>query len=441
MSLEQSIKDNAKKFLEKSKEKEILVVSHFDTDGISSAAIMTKALKELDLNFSVKIMKGLEKEDILSLPKNKIILFLDLASGSLHHLEESELKDIFIIDHHEIIYNIPSNVTMINPDLHEKQKLSASALTYLFCKEISKTTEIAKLAVLGMIGDCLDKELDKLNHGILEDNDIKRKRGVLIYPSTRPLNRALEFSSSPFIPGVTGDIKGVMDLIREAGIGQIDGRYKSLLELDEKEMTKLTTAIMLRLPHTRIQELVGDIFLLKFFNKLEDARELSAKINACSRMGEPQTALQLCLEIASARKRSETIYTKYKQEIVAGLKHIEDGAEKYEGKGYLIINAKQNISETIIGTMASILSNSTVYEPGKIIVTMGYFEEKIKISARVVADKERNLREMLNCVITEIGGEVGGHKSAAGCVISRDKEKDFLDTLKRNLEIETIKIN
>ena len=49
----------------------------------------------------------------------------------------------------------------------------------------------AKLAVLGMIGDLLEKEIDKLNNGILEDGEIKKKRGLLIYPSTRPINRAL----------------------------------------------------------------------------------------------------------------------------------------------------------------------------------------------------------------------------------------------------------
>ena len=78
--LENEIQPFVKKFLEKSKNKEIYVVSHFDTDGISSAAIMTKALQRLDKTFSLKIIKSLEPQLIRDLPKNKIILFLDLAS-------------------------------------------------------------------------------------------------------------------------------------------------------------------------------------------------------------------------------------------------------------------------------------------------------------------------------------------------------------------------
>ena len=65
--LKDNIKDAVSKFLEASKNKEVLVVSHFDTDGISSAAIMTQALKRLDRKFSVRILKRLEPEFISNL--------------------------------------------------------------------------------------------------------------------------------------------------------------------------------------------------------------------------------------------------------------------------------------------------------------------------------------------------------------------------------------
>jgi len=303
ISLEEKIKNVVKEFLEKSKDKEIQIISHFDTDGITSAAIMVQALKRLDKKFSLKIVKSLEEQFIYDLPKNKLTLFLDLASGSLKHIEESKLEDVFIIDHHEVIHEVPKKVTIINSELHDKQKISASCLTYLFCKELSEENkEFAKLGILGMIGDMLEKEIDKLNNGVLEDGEIQRKRGLIIYPSTRPLNRTLEFSSNPYIPNVTGDIKGVLELLREVGLNPINGKYKSLIELDENEMKKLVTAIMLRNPKAKNKEIIGDIFLIKLFNKLEDARELSAKINACSRFGESETALQLCMEIPSAKK-------------------------------------------------------------------------------------------------------------------------------------------
>jgi len=440
ISLEEKIKYVVKEFLEKSKDKEIQIISHFDTDGITSAAIMVQALKKLDKKFSLKIVKSLEEQFIYDLPKDKLTLFLDLASGSLKHIEESRLEDVFIIDHHEIIHEIPKKVTIINPELHDKQKISGSCLTYLFCKEINEENkEFAKLAILGMIGDMLEKEIDKLNNGILEDGEIQRKRGLTIYPSTRPLNRTLEFSSNPFIPNVTGEIKGVLELLREVGLNPINGKYKSLIELNEDEMEKLVTAIMLRNPKAKNKEIIGDIFLIKLFNKLEDARELSAKINACSRFGESETALQLCMEIPSAKKRAESIHARYKQQLISGLKYASE-AEKIQGKKFMILNAKHHIKDTMIGTIASILSNSSLYEEGTIITTMAYYDDKIKVSSRIVGRNGRNAREILNSVIEKIGGEVGGHVNAAGCIIKQEKEKEFVDFLKKNLELEMIKI-
>lgn len=438
--LEREIKSVSESFLEKSKNKEIQIISHFDTDGITSAAIIIQALKKLDKKFSVKIVKRLEEKFIYDLPKNKITLFIDLASGSLHHIEKSGLTNVFIIDHHEVIQKVPENIKIINPELSNKQKISSSGLTYLFCKEIdSKNKEFAKLAVLGMIGDLMEKSIDKLNNGILNDGEVKKKRGLLIYPSTRPLNRTLEYSSEPYIPGVTGNTAGVIELLREIGLKPTNGKYKSLIELNEKEMQKLITSVILRNPQAKNKEIIGDIFLIKLFNKLEDARELSAIINACSKLGESETAIQFCMELPKAKKRAELMRTKYKQFIISGLKSVSE-SEKIEGNGFVIINAKEKIKDTIIGTIASILSNSSLYEEGTILTTMAYYDDKIKVSSRNVGRNGRNVREILNKVITETGGEVGGHKFAAGCMIAQEKEKEFIELLQKNLEIELVKV-
>ena len=302
-TLELEIKSAAEKFIDKI-DREIIIISHFDTDGITSATIMLQTLKKLDKRFSVKIVKRLEDKTIYELPKDKLILFLDLASNSLDQIAESGIKDVFIIDHHEVIQEIPENVTIVNPELNGKEKISSSGLTYLFCKEISsEVKDLAKLAILGMIGDLMEKNIDKLNNEILNDSEIKRKRGLLIYPSTRPINKVLEYCSDPYIPGITGNSEGVLELLREAGLlNQNSKRYKSLIELDDEEMSKLVTLIMLRNPNVKNKSIIGDIFLIKLFNKLEDARELSAIINACSRLEESSLAIQFCMEIPQAKK-------------------------------------------------------------------------------------------------------------------------------------------
>ena len=47
--MEKRIEQVVKKFIEKIGSKEVYLISHYDTDGITSAAIMIKTLKKLDV--------------------------------------------------------------------------------------------------------------------------------------------------------------------------------------------------------------------------------------------------------------------------------------------------------------------------------------------------------------------------------------------------------
>jgi len=440
-TLELEIKRIANLFLEDIKKEEVVVVSHFDADGISSATIIIQTLKRLDKKFILKIVKSLEENFIKSLPKDKIILFIDLGSNSLDKIKEAGFKGVYIIDHHEIQEIVPKEIKIINPQLNGKEKISSSGLVYLFSKEINhENKNLAKISIIGMVGDRLEKEISKLNHNILEDAEIVRKRGLLIYPSTRPLNHVLEFSHNPYIDGITGNMKGTLEFLRENNIKCVNGKYPTILELNEKETENLITNIFLKVSKENRKNLVGDIFLIKWYNQLEDVREICAKINACSRLGEVGTAIQFCMEIVDAKKKAHKIHSKYKQEIISGLKTLHE-INSIKGDKYVIIPAKNKIKDTIIGTLASIISNSQKYDEETTIITMAYYQDKIKISARNVGDKGRNVREILSEAIKPIGcGEFGGHEFAAGGIIYQKDENKFIENLKKILEIETIKI-
>jgi len=423
-----------------SKEKELLVVSHFDTDGITSAAIVARVLSRWGKIFSLKIVKSLDKKFINDLPEDKVLIFLDLASGSLDFLAKKK-TEVIIFDHHEIVQKIPENVLLVNPILHnEIESLSGAAVCYLFAREVSQENkDLANLAVLGMVGDLQEKEIGKIFSEILNDSETTVKKGLMVYPSTRPLDRALEYSSNPFIPGVTGNRPGVLELLRDAGLSPgNDGKYKALYELTDEETEKLITSVALR-SHgkAKTENMIGNLFLLKFLNKLEDARELSALVNACSRMGRPDICLGFCLGNRKARVEAEKIYLKYKQSLVSALKYVSD-SESLEGKNYVIINARDNIKDTIIGTVASIVSHSPVYEVGNIIIALAYNENGIKVSARVAGREGRNVRDVLSKAVVRFGGEVGGHPQAAGCLISREQEADFIIELQKVLDVELV---
>lgn len=425
---------------EVSKKKPIKVISHYDADGIASAAIFTRALQRWNKKFSLQIVKGLDEQFIQSLPDDHLLIFLDLASGSLDTLKEKK-TEIVIFDHYEIVQQIPPNVFIVNPLLENHEMISSAGICYLFAKILSENNrDLAHLAVIGMVGDTLEKDLGRVYDEILKDADTLIKKGLLIYPSSRPLDRALEYSSNPYIPGVTGSYKGVIEVLRDANIPKIEGRYKALYELTEEEMGNLITAIMLRgIEEKAMHALIGNLYIIKLFNKQEDAREFSALINACSRMSSPHISLGFCLGNKKCREEAEKIYYEYKQHLIAALKYVAE-SEKISGKNYTIINARNNIKDTIIGTVASIISRSPTYGEGTIIVALAYNDTKIKVSARMVGKEGLNVREVLHKAVIEVGGEVGGHSNAAGCLIAKEHETRFLEELKKVLEVELVKV-
>ena len=440
-----------KEFLEFSKDKPIRIISHYDTDGITSAAILAKTFKRLDKKFTIRIVKGLEEHIItkeLERQPKEVIIFSDLASGSLNYFQNLT-KPIFILDHHEIDKSkLNDKIKILNhhlTDSPESNEATGAGICYLFSKAISQDNQdLSSLAIIGMIGDRHESNLSKINQQIINDaHDLKIKKGLVIYPATRPLRRALEWSTSPYIPGVTGNGPGVMELLRETGI-QYD---KSLLDLSDDEMSKLITAVMIRRAQSnRIKDILGNLYILKFFNTKEDVREISTLINACSRLGYSDIAISYCLENEKAKKQALDIYTKYKQELVSGLRAAEK-MDKIKGKGFVILNAKNQIKDVIIGTICSMLSSSPTYTEGTILIGMAYNEDKIKISARIVGQEGRNLKEVLEKTITtfkdknpESSAEVGGHNFAAGCLIEKEKESSFIETLKKELEIEIMKV-
>jgi len=79
----------------------------------------------------------------------------------------------------------------------------------------------------------MEKDINKTRNRIINEANVRIKKGLLIYPSTRPLDKALEYSARPFIPGITGDSKGTFNLLKEIGIERTGKNYKSLIDLDK----------------------------------------------------------------------------------------------------------------------------------------------------------------------------------------------------------------
>tara|TARA_B100002003_G_scaffold107553_1_gene99866 strand:+ start:503 stop:1831 length:1329 start_codon:yes stop_codon:yes gene_type:complete len=434
----------SEEFLKLSPEKEIRIISNSENEGITSTAILIRTFKRLDRKFSSKIIKKQDNEALdkeLKLNKEKIIFLINLKISNLEILNKIN-KTIFIIDNNQLkIKNVNEKIKIISPYLTknpEENSCAVSSICYIFSKQISEeNSDLSKIALIGIVNN---KNISRIDKKIMNDTiELTIKRGLVLYPATRPLKRVLEYSISPYIPGVTGNGPGALELLKEAKISE----NKNLTELNEEEMSRLVAGILSRGINKEKVNL-GEIYTLEFFNVKEDLKEISVLINACTKLGHDDTAIAYCLENEKAKTKAIDIFTKYRQDLVSGIKTAEE-MEEISGKGFVILNAKDRIKDAIVGTVCSILSSAPKYDEGTILIGMAYNKDKIKVFARMVGKKGRDIREVLEKTMSSYKTSkneilVGGHSLEAGCLLEKDEEEKFIEALKKNLEVEIVKI-
>jgi len=423
----------------------VRVVSHLDADGICSAAILSKAFSRKGIKFSLSVIKRLDRSTLegLALEPYKTFLFADLGSGCLNLIEEI-LGDklVFVLDHHKL-EKTKTSIELLNPNSFGEvayEEISGAGIAYLFVRYLDyENVDLAYLVLVGAIGDLQEqKGFIGLNKLILNDaidnNDVEIKQGLVMFGiQSRTLDKVLLYNTDPYIPGVTGDLGGVNSFLEETGIKKKGNEYPKMIDLNEDEMKRLITAIILKRLGSEEQpeDVLGPVYIMKNEEEgpTKDAREFSTLLNSCGRLNKASLGIAVCLKDKKAREEALEVLTDYRREIVKALNWFYSKKEGViEKERYMLINAEGNIKDTIIGTLTSIVSNANLYRK-KVILSMAYgLAGEIKISARGGRDLDINLRELLVGMIRKLGRfECGGHKMACGAVIPQEKEKEFIE--------------
>lgn len=435
----------------------VRIISHLDCDGLSSASILSRAMCNEDRPFNLSIIRSLTDNFLREIASEsyKTVIFSDLGSGSLQSINEIlEDKEVFILDHH--LFNevkIKDNIHFLNPVFYGvgEDDISGAGICYLFSKHLNEINkESAHIALIGAIGDIQgDYGFKGLNVGILEDarNKIEVKRGLRMFGlQTRPIHKVLQYSTDPFIPGVTGDEGAAIGFLRELGISlRGSNGMRKLIHLSTEEIRKLTTAIILRRLGTEKEpekEVIGDIYLLKGEedeSPTKELREFSTLLNACGRLGKPSLGIGVCLGCKRSKQKALELLKDYKQEIIKSLNwfYSNRGSDfVYEGDGYVIINSEENVRDTLIGTISSIISRSNFYKDGTILVSMANcLDDTFKVSIRISGYKnDVDLRHILEKITKGMTKEVGGHAFAAGAIVPQIELAKFIESAKKVLE-------
>lgn len=432
----------------------VRVITHNDADGICSGAILHSALVREGFRVHTRCVKQLEEKVVKELAEEKPggIIFSDLGSGQVEYIERHLGKgEILILDHHE---PVEAGFSGLEVNAHHHgidgaNELSGSGMAYLFARALrGDNTELAGLAVVGAVGDVQDKQGEFLgvNKLIAEDGvragELRVEKDLRIFGrQTRPLYKALEYTTEPFIPGITGSESSSIVFIQELDIPvkKEDG-YTMLADLDGDEKKRLSNALILKMVEKNVpikvaESIIGEVATLTKEKKrtpLRDAREYSTLLNSCGRYERYGTGIAIAMgERGELYRQAMNLLSKHREYISRCFSWIAENADKIEDKGSIYsFHARDEIHENVIGTVTSMLLNSRMLAELKPVVGMAYSEDgEVKVSARansVLVERGLNLGKAMLHASERAGGEGGGHDIAAGGKVERGREEEFL---------------
>ena len=454
---------------------EVLVCSHIDADGLTSAAVASTALRRAGVPFETAFFDQLDEAAVAQVAATAYdtVLFTDFGSGQLAAVAAAERRGAFtpvIADHHQ-----PADAETefhLNPllfGIDGAAELSGAGAAYVLARALEDAAtaatdggaavagasdgtappdnrDLARLAVVGAVGDMQDSGdgLVGANRRIVAEGVaagvLAEETDLAIYGrQTRPLPKLLEYAGDVQIPGISDDQAGAVEFLRETGIDlKADGDWRRWADLDGDERQTVASALVRRavtagVPADRVESLVGTTYVLTDETpgtELRDVSEFSTLLNATARYDRADVGLAVCLgDRDEALERARTLLRQHRRNLSEGVDLIQtEGTERADNLQWFDAGAR--IRETIVGIVAGMAVGSDGIPRSVPILAFAETDDgDLKVSARgtprLVA-RGLDLSVVMSEAAEAVGGEGGGHDVAAGATVPGDARESFL---------------
>lgn len=464
-SLEACVSKSAELVREQAKKgSQILVLSHYDTDGLASAGILGAALLRLDASTHIRAVEGLDEETLAQALTDTVdlVVLADLGSGMLELLNQKIRNKALVLDHHQPVGQPDRKILQVNP--HEfgfdgAREVSSAGIAYLVARAIdAENLDLSVLGVVGALGDMQDRgekrSLHGLNSTIVEDGVkagcLKLDTDLLLFGrETRPIHKALAYTSNPFLPGLSGQEDKCLALLTSAGIAvKEDERWRTLADLADNEKQNLLSAIIRTVASKGAAgkvalNLIGTVYTLPKEERgipTRDAREFSSLLNACGRMNRHGLAISICLgERGGPMDEGQTVLAEYRKTIAQYMTWVTESPDRVEELNAIYaVHGEEKIDPNMTGAISTILISSGTFDPMKAILVLARTREgELKMSARATEQlviSGVNLGKTLQDLTSKYGGSGGGHDVASGGKIPTNARKEFLSELDSEVE-------
>ncbi|WP_254536398.1 single-stranded-DNA-specific exonuclease RecJ [Halomarina litorea] len=433
---------------------EVLLASHIDADGLTSAAVAATALERAGIEFEAVFKKQLDAHEIATIAATDYdtVLFTDFGSGQLDDIARHEEQGDFtpvVADHHrpadaETEYHL--NPLLFGVD--GASELSGAGAAYVLARALGgeANRDLAALAVVGAVGDMQASggELHGANASIVregcEAGVLREVTDLALYGrQTRALPKLLEYSSDVHIPGISNSESGSVGFLSDLDVDlKSGGEWRTWVDLTADERQTVASALVRRavtrgVPAHKVEGLVGTTYTLSGEpegTELRDASEFSTLLNATARYERADVGLAVCLgDRESALERARHLLTNHRRNLSEGLRWVQnEGITREDHLQWF--DAGTHIRETIVGIVAGMAVGSDGVDRGvPIIAFASKSDEETKVSARGTPGLVRaglDLSRVMGEASRAVGGKGGGHDVAAGATIPASREREFL---------------
>ncbi len=434
---------------------DVVVVSHYDADGITSAAILVSALESLGKDVRFINVKQLYSDQIREIrDMGSAFIFSDLGIGQISKLLSQMRRPFVILDHHEIPpgWDYPYLLHPAIFGLDGSTELSGAGVSYIFARALTGRSDLSALALIGAVGDVqlVHNRLVGYNRKILADavssGKVVSYLDLALYGRiSRPLPYMLVYSTDPILPGLTANEPAVYEFLDASGVKYRDdsGRLLPYIDLSEEDKRRFFTQLSVYLlsrgwSTERIQTLVGEVYELAeedVHSPLRDVREFATLLNACGRHGQAEIGVYVAMgDRGKYYDRALNLLKHHRDVLRKGVEYVvEQGLHHLEHTQYF--HAYDVIPASVVGIVANMVYSSGIASFRKPIVGFAYEDdEHTKVSARATSylvSKGVDLSDAVRRAAQSVGGEAGGHRPAAGARIPRGSEGRFISVLDR----------
>ena len=394
----------------------VTVITHCDADGITGAAIAKKALDERGISNDIIVTNYLADSQLNN--DSSFAWFIDLANS---HADVLSPTNTAICDHHFGGGNHPLSMNPFYFGMDGEIEVSGAGLTFIVASALSGVDD-ATLAIIGALGDLQDVrecQLVGLNKLLLATSKIIVKKDLRVYGRNKPLFKMLAYASDPAIPSIFRRHRNAIGFLNSLGI-----EYKKCWAACDNGEKQIILSALVKLliskgfGYEHTVRLFGDVYELED----EDARNHATLLNALGKYGDGHTAISMCVQ---EDFNGDHLRKRHRERINKFITYARDNLDGYGDIHYF--HGGTYILDTVVGTIAGLLLREE--EIASPLLAFAENNEGVKVSARApynLVQNGLNLSIAMKNIAQTLGGDGGGHRAAAGALIPKGLEEQFL---------------